>query len=234
MLFRPERYEINHRTIKLLIGLIAISLANVTAFFSSTPIASISASYYDEDWARDFLVGSLFAISAFLFAYNGRSSREMLLSKIAAVSALGVALFPCKCGDHPQLIPGVHVISAAIMFVVLALFCYTFYRRAKAKGHRQANWRAGIYVVCGLAIVASIALLALDHFLGGVISAKVVRLTFYCERAALIAFGISWLTASHVLPVITDPSERVSLLPNQTPRPAGDGPGTPVQMAGTR
>src|SRR6476660_7234669 len=73
MLFRPERYEINHRTIKLLIGLIAISLANVTAFFSSTPIASISASYYDEDWARDFLVGSLFAISAFLFAYNGRS-----------------------------------------------------------------------------------------------------------------------------------------------------------------
>jgi len=37
--------------------------------------------------------------------------------------------------------------------------------------------RAGIYVVCGLAIVASIALLALDHFLGGVISAKVVRLT---------------------------------------------------------
>src|SRR5262245_24707424 len=120
MLAKPRRYEIDHRTIKLLIGLIAISLANITAFFSSTQITSISAAYYEGGWARDFLVGSLFAISAFMLAYNGRSWREFALGKIAAVAALGVALFPCKCGDHPQIIDGVHGASAAVMFVVLA------------------------------------------------------------------------------------------------------------------
>jgi len=209
--FKPQ--EIDPHVLKLIVGLIALTLANLTAFLSANSIQSISASYHVGGWARDFFVGFLFAISSFLFAYNGDSSPEMLLSKVAALAALGVALFPCGCGTHEEIIPYVHYISAAAMFIVLACLCGIFFNRARAKGHREAKWRSYIYAGCGITIVIVIAVLAIDHFAGDPISSKIPRLTFYGERAGLVAFGISWLVASRAIPFITAPTERVSVIP---------------------
>ena len=213
----PKRPEIDHRTIKLIVGLIALSLASLTSFFAETPISSISASYYEDGWSRNIFVGFLFAIAAFLLAYNGQSTSEMVLSKVAACAALGVAMFPCDCGGHPEIIRNVHGISALVMFAILAFFCLGFYERARSKGHSQARLRAYIYAVCGLTIVAAILVLTFDNFSDGLISAKIPRLTFYGERAGLIAFGISWLTASRILPVITSKEERFSPFSDQSP-----------------
>lgn len=214
MLSSPQRPEINHRTMKLIVGVIALSLASVTSLLAKISLRSISESYYDTgNWSRNILVGCLFAISAFMFAYNGYSTVQMVLSKIAASAALGIGLFRCKCDDasHTEIIPHVHSVSAAVMFGILAFFCYIFYQRAINKVHSQAKSRAVIYALCGLTIVASILILALDNLLGGIIKAKIgPRLTFYGEEAALVAFGVSWLTASHCLPVITDKTERFS------------------------
>ena len=206
----PKRVEIDHHTIKLIIGMIAISLATLTSFFSESSLQSISASYYEDGWARNIFVGFLFAISAFLLAYNGKSKNEMVLSKIAAIAAMGVAMFPCSCGGHPEIIRHVHGTSAAFMFLILAAFCYTFFQRASDKGHSQAKLRAYIYAICGITIVASILIIAVDHFSGGIISSRISRLTFYGERAGLIAFGIAWLTASRILPLLTSAEERFS------------------------
>jgi len=212
MLSAPTKPEIEEHTIKLIVGLMAISLGSLTSFFSASSIPSISASYYEGGTAQAIFVGFLFAEAALLVSYNGQTRTEMILSKIASVAALLVALFPCGCGEHPQIVPYVHGISAAVMFVILAFFCYGFFERAKAKGHAQAKARASIYVLCGLAIVLSILLLAADHLFGGRLSASVPRLTFYGERTALIAFGISWLTASRVIPVLTRADERFAPL----------------------
>ena len=220
-----KQYEIDHHAMKFIVGIIALSLANLAAFFSSAPLESISASSHDGGWARDILVGFLFAISAFLLAYNGSSALEMVLSKFAAVAALGVAMFPCACGGRAEIIPYVHFISAAVMFLVLAALCAIFYRRARAKHRREANWRAWIYAGCGLVIVASVAVLAFDGLSGGVISANVKRLVFYGERAGLMAFGVSWLVASRALPFITAADERVTVLPIGGPAPSGAGGG---------
>jgi hypothetical protein len=210
MFSAPKQEEINHLTIKFVIGLIALSLAPLTSFFAKSSITSISASYYEGGWSQSILTGFLFAIAAFLLAYNGFSRTDMVLSKFASLAALGVAMFPCECEKHIELVPYVHGICAATMFLILVYFCYSFYRRALSKGHRQAKVRAGIYVVCGIAIVASILTLAFDRLSGGILSSKVPRLTFYGEATGLIAFGISWLTASCVLPVITNQDERFS------------------------
>jgi hypothetical protein len=105
MLLIPEKPEIDHRTLKLLVGLIAIFLPILTHFFSNAQITSISASYYEGGWTQSIFIGFLFAIAAFLFAYNGQSRREMLCSKVAAVGALGVALFPCGCDGRITRIP---------------------------------------------------------------------------------------------------------------------------------
>jgi len=194
------------------VGLIALSLANLTSFFAGSSITSISASYYEGGWSQSISLGFLFAISAFLLAYNGLSTCEMVLSKVAAVAALGVALFPCRCDNRDEIVPYVHSLAAATMFLILAYFCYLFFQRAFEKRYAQAKARGVIYAVCGIVMLVSILVLAIDAFSDGSLSAKVARLTFYGERAALIAFGISWLTASRVLPVLTREDERFSPL----------------------
>ncbi len=213
MALQPEKHEIDHHIMKLIVGVIALTLANLTAFFASSPLDSISASYHEPGWPRDIFVGFLFAISAFLLAYNGYGGTEMVLSKVAAVAALGVAIFPCQCKTHDEIIPYLHAISAAVMFLILAVFCWFFYQRAREKRQRRADWRAWIYLVCGVVIVVAVVVLILDDLMGGPIQKSVPRLVFYGERAGLVAFGISWLVASRVLPVLTAPEERVSLLP---------------------
>ena len=205
----PKAPEIDHRTIKLLIGLFAISLANLTSFYSNSQIDSISASYYEGGWAQSIFVGFLFAIAAFLTAYNGQSASEMVPAKIAAAAALGVALFPCQCGIHAETIPYVHGISAAVMFAILAWFCYVFYLHAKGKGHDEAVRRKYIYSICGILIVISMIVIGCDNWSGGVISNKIPRLTFYGERTGLVAFGISWLTASRIFPGLANREERL-------------------------
>src|SRR5258708_774282 len=217
MLSAPKREEIDHRTIKLIVGIVAISLAPLTSAFASTIITSISASYYEGGWSQSIFIGFLFAIAAFLLAYNGLSRTEMFLSKAAAAAALGVALFPCECGGHPALVPYVHGASAAVMFLILAYFCYCLYKRARAKGYLQANVRAAIYIVCGVTIVIAIVVLAVDSFSGHTLSERIPRLVFYGEAAGLIAFGISWLTASRTVPLITRRDERFSPLRDANP-----------------
>jgi hypothetical protein len=210
MFSRPEKQEIDYRTMKLIIGLIALSLATITNLFSHTLLTSISAAYYEEGWARNFFVGFLFAISSFLLAYNGKGRVEMILSKVAAGAAFGVAMFPCGCDGHVEAIPYVHYFCAGVMFSILAFFCWRFHERAQSKGHTEALRRSRLYLLCGSIILASMAIMFVDFITHDALSAVVPRLTFYCERTGLIAFGIAWLTASYVLPVISSRVERFS------------------------
>jgi hypothetical protein len=103
------------------------------------------------------------------------------------------------------------------MFLILAYFCYKFSGRANGKKHPQAKVRAKIYDLCGIAIVLAILVLAIDNLSGGFLSAGIPRLTFYGEATGLVAFGISWLTASRALPIITSPEERFSPFRSQNP-----------------
>jgi Protein of unknown function (DUF998) len=208
MLSTPKNREIDHRTLKLLVGLMALSLPFFTSLLAKNPITSISASYYEGGWSQSIFIGFLFAISAFLLAYNGKSTPEMVLSKVAAGASFGVALFPCDCEGHVPPVPYVHGVSAAIMFLILACFCYIFLQRARRKNYRQAQRRAIIYILCGITIVVSVLALGIDIFAGGIFSAIVARFTLYAEAAVLIAFGISWLTASRLIPFITTKEER--------------------------
>jgi hypothetical protein len=215
MLPRPTRKEIDHRTIKLIVGVIALTLAFLTNLFAEAPLTSVSASYWEGGWSESIFVGFLFAIAAFLLAYNGYTTAEMFLSKAAAVAALGVALCPCGCDGHAELVPHVHWLSAAFMFMTLAYFCFGFYKRAVVKPPPQAKFRASIYVVCGIAIVGAIVVLVSNRLLG--LGAGIPRLTFSGEETALVAFGVSWLTASRVLPLLTAKEERFSPLRTVNP-----------------
>ncbi|TFZ00163.1 hypothetical protein [Ramlibacter humi] len=230
MAHRFKLYEIDRQTLKLIVGVIALSLPWLTNYFAGGQLDSISASYHAGGWARDILVGFLFAICAFLLAYNGEGTLEMVMSKVAALAALGVAMFPCECGGRDQIIRGVHGASAAVMFLVLAGFCLVFYGRAKAKPGPQARVRGGIYLACAAAILGSIAVIGYDQLTGGSLrNDGVPTLVFRGEAVGLVAFGVSWLVASRVLPLLTADHERVRLLSHESADAAAAGtrPATP-------
>lgn len=213
----PQRQEVDHRTIKLIVGLIALSLASLTSALAPTPIGSISAAYYAGGWSQTIFIGFLFAIAAFLAAYNGKSKTEMRLSKLASAAALGIALFPCECEGHQALVPYLHGVCAAALFIIQAGFCYGFYQRARAKTHPEANRRAVVYALCGSLIVACVLLLGIDHLTAEALTQHLPRLVFYGEAAGLVAFGVSWLTASRTLPLLTATSERFHPLTDINP-----------------
>jgi hypothetical protein len=212
---RPQHQEIDHRTIKLLVGVIAITLAWLTSAFANTTLTSISAAYYEGGWSQVIFVGFLFAISALMLAYNGYTKVEMVLCKVAAVAALCIAMFPCRCVDRDEIVEGVHGGAAIVLFLILAYLCWGFFRRARAKGYRQARRRSWIYAACGIAMLLSIASLAVETFTQGGITRYMARFVFYGEALGLVAFGVSWLTASRTLPFLTSRDERFSpLRPN--------------------
>lgn len=212
MLAKPEFPEIDHRTMKLIVGLIALLLPILTNYFASvmedSSLTSISESYWVGGWAQSIFVGFLFAIASFLIAYNGESRPEMLFSKAAAFAALGVALFPCGCGGEPQIIPGLHYTAAGIMFAVLTYFCFLFLIRARKKGHAQAKVRAAIYGLCGIVIALCILALGYNGITDESLTKRFESFVFWGETGGLLSFGISWLTASHIFPLINRPDER--------------------------
>ncbi len=229
LLDRPtRRIEIDYRTLRLAIGVIALALGWITQAFAGSPLGSISESYYHPGPSQTVFIGSLFAIATFLFAYNGHDYRDLLASKIAAIAALGVALFPCTCAGatggaclRRPLLPYVHWISAMVMFLVLAWFCLSFYRQARRKAREAPTQgaaprrRARIYAVSGLVILAAMLVLLIDSLSGHPLKARWPQLVFWGELAALTAFGASWLTASQSLPVLTRRDERLWLLPGR-------------------
>jgi len=211
LLGSPRRPEFDQYTIKFTVGTIALSLPWLEVALTKGTIHSISASFWYADGfaPRTIFVGLLFAIGTLVFAYNGDGELELVLGKLAALLAIGVAIFPCTCGtSYREIIPHAHYASAITLFIILAGFCVIFWihaRRKKMTEPEHAPRRMWVYVLCCLGFVAAIALM---------VAYKVTQkevFVLYAETAGLSSFGISWLTASRVLPVLTSATQRKQL-----------------------
>ena len=196
----------DYRLLRLIMGIIAFCLPLLVDMVSSSELASISASYYTE--ARDVFVGLLFVVGALLLAYQGHNKLENRSSNIAAVAAVGVALFPtAEAPGTGGWMALVHYASAITLFGILAFFCFGPFRiRTKGKDGMKGR-RARVYLTCGCVIVASVVGLLAAKLL---LPADVVirfELTYWAEFLALWAFGIAWITAGKVLPFLVTPEE---------------------------
>ena len=179
MTMQPKREEIDHRTIKLIVGVIAISLPFLTNAFAGNAIASISASYYEGGWSQSIFVGFLFAMRSSLPARPTRMTRtEMLLSKVAAAAALGVALFPVRVRQPPGTGPlhsrrfgGRDVLDPHVLLP--RVLQSAPWKRATRK-RRPAR---PCYVACGRRHPDGDRLRSpIDHFSGRALTARAARL----------------------------------------------------------
>jgi hypothetical protein len=173
-------------------------------------LLSISQSYWDQGvWPRNIFVGFLMAIAALLLAYNGESATEKLLAKLASLAAFGVAMNPCECPidgcPHPNT-TGAHSGCAAVLFAILALFCWIFARRAWKKYQSRYNHlgkiRAICYAVFGSLMIVDIVFLAGANANEPWFAKKWETRVYWGEAAGLWSFGLSWLLASHTIPIL--------------------------------
>ncbi len=206
--------QINHKTMRIIIGVIALLLAP-TVYLLAEPgkaLHSISISYWTD--AHDIFVGSLIVVGFFMSAYNGTGGSkdwEFYLSKAAFVFAICIALFPTKGYDNTDIPSAwvvsvasffnlqpmnIHYTAAVLLFVCLIAMMWFFSNRAKSKGKVK---RAYIYRTISILMMAGILIL----FILGKLIYTWENTVLIIEIWGLTLFGIGWLVAGSYK---TDPS----------------------------
>ena len=200
----------DYRALRLLVGIIAFAIPICVTIISSSPLSSISASYFTE--ARDVFVGMLFIVGAFLWAYNGHSKPQSRASKAAAISAILVALSPTVCNNCEMSVSSViHYVSAGILFSILTYFCLGPFRK-NIKGQRgKKGRRSSIYLVCGLIMLVSILGLLICEFALSDDLKATLRITYWAETVALFSFGCAWMVAGKSFRPLVDEDEALKL-----------------------
>lgn len=175
----------DYRTIRRFVGILALGLPILLVVIALCMgfdiVPSISEFFYTP--AREVLVGTIGAISIFLYCYNGHPRdaqkaktdwrekyvTDRVLSLVAATGALGVAFFPVKSDLSMWTFPDamfvqilgdtcashLHKASALSFFAALAWFCLDNFRRAPAN-KVMSDYRLKenkLYKACGIIIL---------------------------------------------------------------------------------
>ncbi len=156
---------------------------------------SMSAYYYTK--MGDVFVGSLCAIAVFLMSYRGYDIRDRVAGILACIFGVGIALFPTtEAGKDITFVGRLHYLCAATFFLTLAYFSLMLFTETGSPGLEtpQKLKRNTIYRVCGWTILACVALAALGGQLPKDSPWQKLDPLFWFEAAAVVAFGVSWLT----------------------------------------
>lgn len=183
------------------IGFLGVALPVVliigTLVVDRSLLGSISGAYYTS--LRDVFVGSMCAIGVFLLSYHGYGLLEDIAGDVAAVAAIGLALCPTLSPGSrdttDRVLGTLHLVFAAVFFLTMAFFCLVLFRRDDAATGRRRAQRKGVYLASGLVIVVCLALIAVTG-LAGFASWHV---TLWLESAAILAYGVAWLTKGDAL-----------------------------------
>ena len=216
-----EGLVFDYHTIRLIIGLIAMLFPLVVRIRAAQITDSISWSYYTD--ARDFFVGFLFVLGAFLICYKGRNLSENLVGWAGGIAACVTALSPtsfCTGANCPSdWKSNVHYMGAIVLFSTTVYFCLVaFLGQVNMKikedeatgvvGFTSKRRRKVVYLCCGWGI----AIVMLGLFIMNVFGFNTIKnITYWVETVALELFGIAWAVASQYLPFVTDEVERQRL-----------------------
>jgi hypothetical protein len=195
------------------IGIIAVLLPPVLvlgnmAFNGWVLKGSISAYYYTT--MGSVFVGALCALAVFFLSYNYRPlpsfELDNILSTIASVAAVGVAVFPttsnaAQASGGDKAVAFVHLAFAGLLFVLLAVFSYYLFTLSSGPMTERKRQRNRLFRACGLIIAASIALVLVTN---AVDPPSEWHALLWLETVCVEAFGVSWLVKSGFLGILAD------------------------------
>ena len=175
---------------------------------------SISHFYYTD--MGNWFVGTLCAVSLFLFCYNGHDKSDKIAARLAAIFALLTAMFPTSytafatmssCSrireeEANQAANLIHYISASFLFATFAFFSLVQFTKTNKRGAlgKQKQKRNTVYKICGWVITGCIVAIALISFVDEwQEKLEMFKPTFVLETVALVAFGFSWLVKGETI-----------------------------------
>ena len=200
----------DYRTLRLLVGLIALLMPFVVTLVSSRPLRSISDSYYTE--ARDLFVGMLFVVGTFLLAYNGHTSTQAVLSRLAGFAAITAALSPTACHLCSMNAAAViHYVAATVLLGILAWFCLVPFQTKLKREKGKKRLRSVIYYTCGGMMVVCLLTALVARFTMSTQAVYKLRIIYWAEATSLVAFGVAWFVAAKWLRPFTDEKDRLRL-----------------------
>ncbi len=186
---------------------------------------SISAYYYTS--MRNVFVGAMCALGVFLLSYRYRRE-DNRLSTVAAVCALGIALFPTAqegtTTTGEDWVRAVHFGCAAVFFLVLAGFSLLVFTRTDGPLTSRKLLRNRVYRLCGVIIVVSLAAAGGNALWERSFDGYPLRddnALFWLESIAVWAFGLSWLVKGNFLLADRAPTGRPD--PVEAARHSGTG-----------
>jgi hypothetical protein len=213
-----ENFDIfTYRRIRRAIGYLGISLPillvglSFISFFKTPLQPSISNYYYTN--FREIFTGALAAVGLFMIRYKGHGNasfwkNDNLLTNIAGIMAIGVALFPMNPEDSFNkiytLIPyaekwlgWLHYGFAALLFLIMALLAinvFTIGQENETQDSKSMLNENNIYRFCGYSIIVFVILVPISE------TFKWFRYsTLILEAFALFAFGSAWLIKGRAL-----------------------------------
>lgn len=166
---------------------------------------SISATYYVSTCITPFMI-ILGSAGLLLISYKGYDLQDDIICTLAGIAGLFICIFPCNNGGFlisesvgtfalPATTSGIiHNISAVIFFGLLAYNSLFLFTKSVGEMTPSKRKRNGIFRICGVGMLISLACIipvSLLNIHGG---------TWIVEAAALIFFGVSWLTKSNIYP----------------------------------
>jgi hypothetical protein len=213
-----ERDDIfTYRRIRRAIGYLGISMPillvglSFISFFKTQLQPSISHYYFTN--LREIFTGTLCAVGLFLICYKGTSNASIwkndnLLTNIAGIMAIGVALIPMNPDDFAikiyTLIPypekwlgWFHYGFAALLFLIMALLSinvFTIGQKNETRDPKSILNENNIYRFCGYSILVFIIMVPVSESLK-----FFTYSTLVLEALALFAFGIAWLIKGRAL-----------------------------------
>lgn len=151
---------------------------------------------------RNYYVGALCAIGAFLASSQGYDLHDEITGYLAGGFTFGVAFFPSfdpytsRYSPRDVELGFTHTVFAALMFLVLGYICIFLFRKSSPERPftRHKRNRNRIYGVCGLTLIVCMAVMVGLSIRSTVERRHPSHLLFWCESLALIAFGVAWLT----------------------------------------
>jgi hypothetical protein len=203
-----SRLVISYLTLRRAIGVIGSSLPFVLVvgkgLLGSWAIQPSISSYYYTGM-RNVFVGALCATGVFLLSYRGYDRADSIASNLAGVFVVGVALLPTApaVGATPAqtLVSHVHLTLASAYFLTLAYFSLVLFRKTNPAKQMTARkkQRNVVYTICGYTILVCIALIAVCFSFFAHSALQSAQPVFWLESAAVLAFGISWLTKGEAI-----------------------------------
>ena len=187
-------------------------------------LGSLSGYYYSP--VRNIFVGAQCAIGLFLIAYVGYDLGDRVITDLAGVFALGVALFPTKptvasppsvtcqtvaqLSTRQQVVGDIHLVFAGLTFAFLAWMAIRFTNTDKLQPSPQKLLRNRIYLICAIVIAVCLVALVVTSLLPASVKGGFPWILLW-ESVGIFAFGVSWFVKGQTLiPAIKDPPTSVA------------------------